>query len=792
MYTYIEGDENDFKEGVWPFGSEGDPDDAPIPSGGGCRQINKVLARADEDEGEFSFGGPAYTLPSAPGLFVGGVGHVPVPVCSEQTQQLIARCEKSPFGHNLDTKKDENAGKSWHLQPDLVQLQNPLWEKGLKQLTDTISHRLGYEDVSLQRVLCGLVLYDEGEHIVKHRDTKKENVSLATLVIQLPSLHEGGGLVVNRGDERYHYDLGKADGMSPFLAHYAVYYADAECSIDKITKGYCPFLVYSLYVPLTVRHLERDGSITEELVKAIESMNPEEDDESFALLLGDGYTEKCIASLGFVALKGLDRARLGVVLRANAVVSPEKKLKLFIAQLSHDISYFGSFGEQHINKRMNSIKWYSLAGEYLGNIRNLKSASLNFLNPGQETLWELWMPHGMFKEENTLESRVYSRYAVIAWPVAKHTENVLKLMPEDVAIEKLYAHSSGDATVLRTFLQDLRARFEDQKDFSWESESDIVSVRFCRTVCKLLVDAGDPDLVNFFFSELCPDLDGLEGNEILIPSIILIVRTFDWRSIGDVLLKVLGKHVHRYGNDEAVGALHLELALDVMNALDNGTAKNALLKLAVQEAAKFAHDELCCDEMVEIIWKHAIHCEINTVFTDVVNMFKETDARLLRRTVKTIVQSFDEIDEGNERYSLLTSLVVKRVGWLKKQIEAYDRPFSWEMPDAEFADNSTVQQFLRGPDVTMRMTRDIYKFKGFKDARNHAAEWTRKNQVNASFEMEASSTNGNAVVAITKTRKWFTKGQQNLERYKKELSQLKKHNSCKSGDPSDVKRARVE
>ncbi|KAG3088629.1 hypothetical protein PI124_g14332 [Phytophthora idaei] len=95
------------------------------------------------------------------------------------------------------------------------------------------------------------------------------------------------------------------------------------------------------------------------------------------------------------------------------------------------------------------------------------------------------------------------------------------------------------------------------------------------------------------------------------------------------------------------------------------------------------------------------------------------------------------------------------------------------MPDTEFPDNAKVQQFLRGPDFMMRMAKDIHKFKGFKDARNHAARWTRENQSNASFEMEASSTNGNAVVTITKTRKWFTECQQNLQRYKKEPSQLK-------------------
>ncbi|KAG3088631.1 hypothetical protein PI125_g18288 [Phytophthora idaei] len=111
MLTY-EGDEDDFNGVEWLFGSEGGPEDVPTPSGAGCLQIDKVLARADEDAGEFTFGGPASTLPSTPGMFVNGVGHVSAPVCQDQAEKLIARCEKSPFGHNRDTKLDENVKKS--------------------------------------------------------------------------------------------------------------------------------------------------------------------------------------------------------------------------------------------------------------------------------------------------------------------------------------------------------------------------------------------------------------------------------------------------------------------------------------------------------------------------------------------------------------------------------------------------------------------------------------------------------------------------------------------------------
>ncbi|KAI9998962.1 hypothetical protein PInf_003626 [Phytophthora infestans] len=65
--------------------------------------------------------------------------------------------------------------------------------------------------------------------------------------------------------------------------------------------------------------------------------------------------------------------------------------------------------------------------------------------------------------------------------------------------------------------------------------------------------------------------------------------------------------------------------------------------------------------------------------------------------------------------------------WLTEQCELLDTPFSWEMPDATFPENTEVQTFLRG-----------------------AAKWTRESQ-----------------------RKWFDERQRKLELYKEELKQLK-------------------
>ncbi|EGZ25816.1 hypothetical protein PHYSODRAFT_487048 [Phytophthora sojae] len=185
----------------WPFGGEGRSKDVPVPEGGKCQTISKLLPRADRQAGEYSFGGRADTLPIVPGLVVKDVGPVSVPLTEEEATNLIGKSKKSPFGHKFETKLDENVRNSWQLEPDQVEINNPQWHTGIEEITATIAARLGYEGVPLSCQLYKMLIYGQGGHFVKHQDTEKEDGMIATLVVQLSSLHEGGDLVIYRGGE---------------------------------------------------------------------------------------------------------------------------------------------------------------------------------------------------------------------------------------------------------------------------------------------------------------------------------------------------------------------------------------------------------------------------------------------------------------------------------------------------------------------------------------------------------------------------------------------------------------
>ncbi|ETL82615.1 hypothetical protein L917_17253 [Phytophthora nicotianae] len=797
--------DEDFEDEEWPFGCEGGPEDILAPSGVGSAEVSKLLARADGEAGEFSFGGVADTLPVAPGLFVDGLGAISTPLYAEQAEKLIALCEKSPFGHNMDTKLDDNVRKSWQLQPNLIEFKNPLWQTGIENLSKTIASRLGYKDIPLKCLLYKLLVYGEGGHFVKHQDTEKEDGMIATLVVQPPSMHQGGDLVVYRDAEvKYRHDFGKADNSAAYQPHYAVHYADAEHALEKVTKGYRLALVYSICLPPTMRHLERqyDVPLTEELANAIAKMKG--DDDSFALLLAHEYTENSIRNMGSGALKGVDSARFHALDGANALVPEDKKLLFFIVQLQHDVSYNCGGYDYEKTGHNDSATWFTRTGKGLGRVAH-STEKLNILNPGQEALESIWSltaygkmtkRGGYVGNESSKTVSTYTRYAIVAWPATKHSDKALKFMPMDVAAEALHCRKPVSAEEVSKFLEGASARIEtENKKKKYGEKREVFSTKFFRLVCELLAGTGDPKAVNSFFTTYCGALGGVEDNEAFIPPITAIVRTFDWSDIGDSVLKALGSGVEKdddgRGREINAGLSSLKMTLRVIDGLASGTAQQALVKKSVEIATQMADKELFTSKSIGLLWKWVIHSDDKKHLETIANKFREAETSLLGPSIQYLSQHLS--NTGNDvKSAVLDPVVPLRVKWLEDQIKSLDKKFSWEMPTAKFSENKKIEEFLRGPEQSMT-TKGVEKFKEFQEAKNYAAKHTPKEQVECSFELEAAEIDGNSFVAITKTRDCFLAQQKMLVNHQKELHRLKEQfGEVLSVDGAEKKRARAD
>eukprot|EP00644_Phytophthora_capsici_P003705 jgi/Phyca11/129198/e_gw1.82.21.1 len=782
--------EEHFEEGDWPFGGEGaieeepgEADEVPIPSGASCVKISEILGMADNNAGEYSFGGVASSLPFAPGLVIDGVGDISFPLVPEQAEKLIEKCEKSPFGHNLETKMDENVRKSWQVAPDQVKISNTQWRSGIDELTKTIAQRLGYEKVPMLCVLYKVLVYGEGGHFLKHQDTEKEDGMIATLVVQPPSAHEGGDLVVFRGGkERYRHDFGKNDGTAAFSTHFAVHYADAEHALEKVTKGYRLALVYSLCLPPTMRHLERDSSLPtcDDLADAIGEMVSEE--ESLALLLTHQYTKYSIVKLGTGALKGEDSARFRALEEANALVPSDRKLRFFIAELSLKIISCPAracYEDWQEEERSEKIDWYASTGEYLGRCKQEKfDSKLNFLNPGQKTFAQIWehLGHRVEKpytgnEGPTLNTK-YSTFAIVAWPAVKHAENALKVMPAELAVEALFEQRPIEVTALGEFLDTLSKRLGRYNE---------ASPRFCRSFCELLVETGDVDLAKTFLSKYFPSLGLLSENLSLLPVITKMIAQFDWNVIGKDIMDKLSRDGSGYDEEEIPGDTSLEMTVQVLDNVQGDVARKDLLKLAVEEALRVdkqhksssSSEDLNSSKVAGVFWKHVVQSADQAIFDTVATYFKAKKPKRLGPAVELFSQYIGDIEESSVKRVALTSIAERRMEWLKEKIKKMDTKFSWEMPGAKFPDNKEIEDFLRGPDTSMK-TQGLVTFSGIPEARKFAGKYPRTKQHGASFKMTPAGKGKNAYLTITKTRLWFDSCQAKLVKYREELETLQK------------------
>ena len=137
---------------------------------------------------------------------------------------------------------------------------------------------------------------------------------VATLVVVLPSAHEGGELVVrHEGQERTIDFGGPADRQ--FHIHFAAFYADCEHEVRPLRKGYRLCLVYNLTLAKSKKHHHRAaglGAHRGDQHRSFASGRRASSAEKLVITLDHQYTQD---GLAWDALKGVDRARARILAR---------------------------------------------------------------------------------------------------------------------------------------------------------------------------------------------------------------------------------------------------------------------------------------------------------------------------------------------------------------------------------------------------------------------------------------------------------------------------------------------
>lgn len=234
------------------------------------------------------------------------------PLSSVQAQQLIEQAEAAPYGQGAETVFDESVRKSWQLDASQLSIESEGWQAFLRKLLLRITKDLGVEG-AVDAELYKLLLYGEGGHFKAHRDTEKLDAMFGTLIIKLPSRHEGGMLHIRHAGEAVTVDF--SDVLHTYDFQYAALFADCEHEVTPVTDGYRCCLVYNLV--LQQGDPERlNCAVAAQAARLQPYLMSEEFgdvDEPQIVLLEHQYTE---TNFSLIGLKGHDQARARALLVA--------------------------------------------------------------------------------------------------------------------------------------------------------------------------------------------------------------------------------------------------------------------------------------------------------------------------------------------------------------------------------------------------------------------------------------------------------------------------------------------
>ncbi|KAF1958927.1 hypothetical protein CC80DRAFT_546245 [Byssothecium circinans] len=207
-----------------------------------------------------------------------------------------------PFGKGDRTVVDTSVRNTWELDSTQFCLANPAWKSCFSEILQRAASGLGLLDVTAH--LHKLLLYEEGSFFKRHKDSEKVAGMVGTLVVCLPSQHEGGDVLLSfRSEER-------TFATAPFSAWditALAWFSDVTHEVAKLTKGYRLVLTYNL---VQSGHLRQSAEFFHQQSQALRSTLLDWTAQAplayvIYYILDHQYTP---SSLSLTNMKGRDRA----------------------------------------------------------------------------------------------------------------------------------------------------------------------------------------------------------------------------------------------------------------------------------------------------------------------------------------------------------------------------------------------------------------------------------------------------------------------------------------------------
>ncbi|KAK0528370.1 hypothetical protein OC835_004687 [Tilletia horrida] len=792
-------------------GSEGSGEPAGDENGP-LSPLAAVLAAAPSHRTNYSFSGAADFLPAAPGLVIEGVGLVPLPVVDKKMADSIAAvCEQSPYGRGFDTIVDQNVRNSWQLGPEKVKLEHPKWQAGIEQAAKLIATELGVPDAPLSVHLYKLLFYQEGGHFAKHRDTEKHDRMFATMVVQLPSRHEGGHLLVYQPDDPtpVTHDFGDSAGMKALECHYAVHYADAEHAVTPITSGYRTALVYSICWPkdstTPIPNSDINSTTTQEAAACLQALSRA--GHQFHYFLDHAYTEKSLKDIGAGALKGLDRNRLATLRAANRTLAEEEQF-VFQFGLATKYAFHQAYcGNSYHHASYEEEENYSgIPNEQVALLIPLEGGAVStsaspdlhdaiILNPDRKSKGQLWHGRRTTVYEGNLGNEGPTKETTHKFILmgAPRSLGVLGQFGESFAFKEMMKISPSVAQ-LELFIKNMRGRCKPDDDFKTQ-RFDVGGKLFDLVVGNEAYHCLAASCVRMYPSAI----------DLMVDQVMALITTPSIWAQDSVRQEV----AQLFEKDECSTTRVAIQCLRKKVQASQWTVFKGILERSQDDPLPVRQDDDIADPWsrrktytalnLDDFWTIAILLPDKKLCARAVKRHVKVPAASLNASTDVLVALKAKYPEQfRQRQTELQPLFQARLGWLQAQRSSLDaetrRENGWRMPRAKLHFPKHVE-FFHGPEQIWYMT----DFKGMRDARSYADSFRHGAYREAcTFTIEACRRDGEACVKITKTADYFAQCARQSAELKPEIARLQallptsapRRSAGDAGLPADERPAR--
>ncbi|KAJ3347049.1 hypothetical protein GGF32_007090 [Allomyces javanicus] len=235
-------------------------------------------------------------------------------------------------------------------------------------------------------------------------DQSQPSSVFAKVIVQLPSVCEGGELVVQDENSVMVHDFGQASGMSAYAVHYAVFYTHMTADLKAVTKGQ-----------------------QKQICGARPSTWAPDDSERNWV---DG------------AVQGVDKLRIDLLQAANETLPAMDQYVFLLARCSHTSSYekHGRKRKRHGPSMYQLDRWFTMQGHPLASRSprapfDIGGMAAGVLNQDRTPLKQLWTGQRVITcsplSGNSYDVDVwYPRFLVVAVPRTQYVPFVARYFDE--------------------------------------------------------------------------------------------------------------------------------------------------------------------------------------------------------------------------------------------------------------------------------------------------------------------------------------------------------------------------